>query len=546
MYQFGYNKACCSANDFEFEKLDEKMYNMGKNISLKSIEDFETQDVQFYIPNYQRGYRWKSKQVNQLIDDIESFIPTENNPFYFLQALAVAKDEVNNRVNVVDGQQRLTTLKLILGDSNNSIHISYAREADKALDNFFKKNACSVIEDKLGDSSSSKRVSFCEKLRKRCRFLYYEVSQDKELSTFDELNSGKIPVKDSELVKCVMLTLSDDESSIHTNDRAKEWDEMERMLNNNDFFSFITPQNAWKEDDRMTVLLRYAGIKPTDNEVEEEVFPFLSQVQELLKVKSRKTIWKSICAAYYRLLEWFNDPLMYHALGVVVHRRGNREIFSVVAENDILSKIEKMANYIPNKEKNDYYKWGEQLFNYLLLSNVAFCWKRWPYRYSFSKHREVESWSIEHIFARNQRDLEENELKEWLGDNLSIEKINEYKEVCNKQKGDEWLAHELGNKYPAVEDNSLQNLALLPQNANSSLNNKLFEGKRAEICKWANERWGTYWAPPVTEAIFMKSFVGLKMSVPFWSDEEDKPAYINGMKNDINEFVQQLKTSVEL
>ena len=44
----------------------------------------------------------------------------------------------------------------------------------------------------------------------------------------------------------------------------------------------------------------------------------------------------------------------------------------------------------------------------------------------------------------------------------------------------------------------------------------------------------------------MKSFVGLKMSVPFWSDEEDKPAYINGMKNDINEFVQQLKTSVEL
>ena len=94
---------------------------------MKSIKDFESQDVQFYIPNYQRGYRWKSKQVNQLIDDIETFTPTENNPFYFLQALAVAKDKVNNRVNVVDGQQRLTTLKLIFGESNNSIHISYAR-----------------------------------------------------------------------------------------------------------------------------------------------------------------------------------------------------------------------------------------------------------------------------------------------------------------------------------------------------------------------------------------------------------------------------------
>ena len=257
------------------------------NISLRSIEDFESQDVQFYIPNYQRGYRWKSKQVNQLIDDIATFTPSENNPFYFLQALAVAKDEVNNRVNVVDGQQRLTTLKLIFGDSNNSIHISYAREADKALDRFFKDNALAVIEDKLGVSSSSKRLTFCKKLRKCCRFLYYEVSQDKELSTFDELNSGKIPVKDSELVKCVMLTLSNDESSINTKDRAKEWDEMERMLNNNEFFSFITPKNAWREDDRMTVLLRYAGIKPTDNEVEEEVFPFLSQVQKLLKVKTK-------------------------------------------------------------------------------------------------------------------------------------------------------------------------------------------------------------------------------------------------------------------
>ena len=84
---------------------------MGKNISLKSIVDFENDNINFYIPSYQRGYRWKSRQVSQLIDDIDSFSPTESTPFYFLQALAVAKDIENNRVNVVDGQQRLTTLK---------------------------------------------------------------------------------------------------------------------------------------------------------------------------------------------------------------------------------------------------------------------------------------------------------------------------------------------------------------------------------------------------------------------------------------------------
>ena len=72
------------------------------------------------------------------------------------------------------------------------------------------------------------------------------------------------------------------------------------------------------------------------------------------------------------------------------------------------------------------------------------------------------------------------------------------------------------------------------------------EGKRAKITEWANERWATYWAPPVTEAVFMKSLVGLRMGNPFWSDEEDKPSYIKDMANDINEFVKQLKTPIQL
>ena len=90
---------------------------MSNNISLKAIVDFKNDNINFFIPSY-RGYRWKKRQVSQLIDDIDSFSPTESTPFYFLQALAVAKDIENNRVNVVDGQQRLTTLKLILGEDS--------------------------------------------------------------------------------------------------------------------------------------------------------------------------------------------------------------------------------------------------------------------------------------------------------------------------------------------------------------------------------------------------------------------------------------------
>ena len=94
-----------------------------------------------------------------------------------------------------------------------------------------------------------------------------------------------------------------------TKARADEWDDIERMLNNNSFFSFITPRNTWKEDDGMTVLLRYAGLIPTKTEQEEEVFPFLTRILDELKTKSRVTIWKMIYSAFYRLSEWYNDTI---------------------------------------------------------------------------------------------------------------------------------------------------------------------------------------------------------------------------------------------
>lgn len=517
---------------------------MGKNISLKSIVDFKNDNINFYIPSYQRGYRWKSRQVCQLIDDINAFTPTESTPFYFLQALAVAKDTENNRVNVVDGQQRLTTFKLILGEESGELPIDYAREANQALDKYFMNMAKDVIEEKLVKIGPERRTEFCKKIKECCKFLYYEVEKAKELSTFNDLNSGKIPAKDSELVKCVMLTLGNDEASNVTKARADEWDDIERMLNNNSFFSFITPRNTWKEDDGMTVLLRYAGLIPTKTEQEEEVFPFLTRILDELKTKSRITIWKMIYSVFYRLLEWYNDPLMYHAFGAIVHQRNNKDI-KPKTRKEILDAIEKMAEYKPKEDKNDYSNWGEDLFNYLLLSNVAFSWKRWPYRYSFEMHRQVEAWSIEHIFARNQKDLDEKELEEWLGNDDSESAFNEYRTECDKGKGDDWLSKKIGSRYPSTEDNSVKNLALLPKNANSSLNNKLFEGKREAVSKWACDGWADYWAPPVTEAVFMKSLPGLKMTLPYWS-EEDKDSYIKSMSMNIASFIDALKNPVRL
>lgn len=80
--------------------------------NIKKISAFNIFNNNYIIPIYQRNYAWDSDQIEQLIDDIESTVInyTEN---YFIGNLIVNKT-INNLFEVIDGQQRLTTLYLIL------------------------------------------------------------------------------------------------------------------------------------------------------------------------------------------------------------------------------------------------------------------------------------------------------------------------------------------------------------------------------------------------------------------------------------------------
>ena len=74
-----------------------------KENPLKTINDLE--NLNFYIPNYQRGYRWGKIEVNALLQDILDFYQTDRNKesFYCLQPIVVKKDF--KKYKVIDGQQ---------------------------------------------------------------------------------------------------------------------------------------------------------------------------------------------------------------------------------------------------------------------------------------------------------------------------------------------------------------------------------------------------------------------------------------------------------
>ena len=83
-------------------------------ICLMPVNDLLTKT--FFVPAYQRGYRWTERQVEDLLNDIWEFQQEEHEnkqSFYCLQPLVV-KERSGGDWEVVDGQQRLVTIFLIL------------------------------------------------------------------------------------------------------------------------------------------------------------------------------------------------------------------------------------------------------------------------------------------------------------------------------------------------------------------------------------------------------------------------------------------------
>ena len=119
---------------------------MGNLISINYLDLFAIPDLcnkNYFIPEYQRGFRWGDTQIRQFLEDTYSFIYDNSQDvgsFYCLQPVVVkkmteqevaankleSKDDNNIWYEVIDGQQRLTTIRIILA-------------LEKQIDRFNKK-----------------------------------------------------------------------------------------------------------------------------------------------------------------------------------------------------------------------------------------------------------------------------------------------------------------------------------------------------------------------------------------------------------------------
>lgn len=111
---------------------------MSQNSALRSIKKLE--NYKFFIPSYQRGYRWGDREVDALLEDIWDFAlkqdSTQNakDSFYCLQPIVVKQN--SKQYNIIDGQQRLTTIFLIVKflDKNKNLFTLEYQTRSKSAD----------------------------------------------------------------------------------------------------------------------------------------------------------------------------------------------------------------------------------------------------------------------------------------------------------------------------------------------------------------------------------------------------------------------------
>ncbi|KAI3594348.1 hypothetical protein D9X30_0580 [Cupriavidus sp. U2] len=142
----------------------------------------------FKIPDFQRPYAWGTEQAQELIDDLLGAMPSEHEsledaPAYFLGSVVLIKGE-GPVADVVDGQQRLTTLTLLLAAIRENVGEDFKRKITSRL-------------YEAGDELAGTKARYRLTLRARDEEFFRHYVQREE--GFSELIKLKTELSDSEL-----------------------------------------------------------------------------------------------------------------------------------------------------------------------------------------------------------------------------------------------------------------------------------------------------------------------------------------------------------
>lgn len=403
-------------------------------------------DREFFIRSYQRGYRWDSDHVNDLLNDFEEFIKQPNKAeeeFYCLQPIVVKQlsGEEKKKLDrfefgeakiyeIIDGQQRITTLTILLHYLKKSLEhevflenipvITYeVREKSKEILSNFSKyidstEAFSELENNIDfyhmkvayatiskwfEEKQERRIQVLKLLTSykiNCvKVIWYEVAEnDNSIDVFRRFNVGKIPLSNAELIKALFLKGNEHIEHSLRYRISKEWQQIENQLQSRFFWAFLKPKKEYSSRIEYIFDIIFERARRKMNRKDPKSFDDLYGVDKhrvfryfSLWIEETRAnlmvVWDQINEVFERFLQWYNHPEHYHYIGFLQNKEGDREV-SIL---DILSSefdtkqdltdflIEKVSNgsnsfFKDKKIVLDYKSDKKQLRDFFFLFNV--------------------------------------------------------------------------------------------------------------------------------------------------------------------------------
>lgn len=447
------------------------------SLETRGINDLRGHD--FRIPAYQRGYRWTRDEVTKLLDDLYNFgIKEAHKKSYCLQPLVVYPLEGDKRFEVIDGQQRLTTLFILLNflmPGSELYSITYETrtssqdyiknikdnlsKAKDYIDYYFMAEAYSTIEQWVEAKESEKfgaKNKIISILSEKVDFIWYEVNSTphERMDVFNRLNVGKIPLTNAELIKALLLrdgnfpVVDDDRSQVEINIKqrnstkflmASQWDAMERELHDDELWSFLNGRDK-SVANRIELILRvFAELDGCTADQEYSVFDYydqrLSKENEAhVEAWNSEKLWGELQSLFLTMKEWFRHPEIFHFAGYIVAYKVNKltlkDILKLAKEKLKSAFVAKLRNVIADDllkkssmKMEEILEWSyenesEKVEKVLALFNIGAVLLQSGSSERISFHYlNGERMSLEHIHAQNSEHLTTKEQwKTWLKD----------------------------------------------------------------------------------------------------------------------------------
>lgn len=532
----------------------------------------------FFVPAYQRGYRWGNQEVTQLLNDIRE----SRGKTYYLQPIVV-KLRDDGSWELIDGQQRLTTLYLIfrylklehLPRARMTYTLTYEtrdgsreyleklteEDANKNIDYFHMFQAYRRIKswfESFGHRDAHEASRFHDSLFEDVKVLWYEAPKETDSTElFTRLNVGRIPLTDAELVKARLLSRSDRAVEI-----AAQWDGFERDLRAPELWAFVTGETENRPTNISLLLDTLAG-GPRGRE--RPLFHTFETLRDRI-VEDPQRFWSDVVDLHSLVLGWFEDRDLFHKVGYLIALGVSFENLAKLSEGkgrgafeaSLDAEIRNRLNLSTEDVANLTYT-SNKTSDVLLLMNVETIRRTADSseRYSFRAHA-AGAWSLEHIHAQNAEALTRVEQwKEWL--DCHREALADLPDIDDAQRADllgridevlsgdvtqqifSDLEHEITAVFSPNDEQDggdvhlITNLALLDSRDNSSLSNSVFEVKRRRMI--TRDKAGSY-IPVCTRNVFLKYYTEVVGQAHFWS-ARDRSAYLAAIQEVVHPYLRR-------